>query len=41
MSTARKAAIVLVSLPEEEAGMLMRKFDPPQLEQVCVEIACL
>ncbi len=41
MSTTRKAAIVLVSLPEEEAGMLMSKFDLQQIEQVCVEIACM
>ena len=39
MSTTRKAAIVLVSLPEEEAGMLLSKFDLQQIEQVCVEIA--
>lgn len=41
MSTTRKAAIVLVSLPEEEAGMLLSKFDLQQIEQVCVEIACM
>lgn len=41
MSTTRKAAIVLVSLPEEEAGMLLGKFDLQQIEQVCVEIASM
>src|SRR5512137_2528076 len=37
----RKAAILLMSLPEEQAAMLLAKLDPKQLEAVSVEIARL
>ncbi len=35
----RKAAILLTSLPEEEAVKLMSKLDPKQVEAVSIEIA--
>jgi flagellar motor switch protein FliG len=35
----RKAAVVLMSLPQEEAGKLMAKLDPKQVEAVSIEIA--
>lgn len=35
----RKAAIVLMSLPEEEAAALLSKLEPKQVEAVSVEIA--
>src|SRR5262245_55339099 len=41
MSDIRKAAILLMSLPEDEAGTLMAKLSPKQVEQVSIEIAKL
>ena len=41
MSDIRKAAILLMSLPEEQAGQLMTKLAPKQIEQVSIEIAKL
>jgi flagellar motor switch protein FliG len=38
-SEIRKAAILLMSLPEEEAAQLLSKLDPKQVELVSVEIA--
>jgi flagellar motor switch protein FliG len=35
----RKAAILLMSLPEEQAALIMAKLDPKQVEAVSVEIA--
>ena len=35
----RKAAVLLMSLPQEQAGELMAKLDPKQVEQVSIEIA--
>ena len=35
----RKAAVLLMSLPEEEAAQLMGKLEPKQVEQVSIEIA--
>ena len=37
----RKAAILLMSLPEEEAAQLMGKLKPKQIEAVSIEIAQL
>ena len=39
MSDLRNAAVLLMTLPEEEAGQLMAKLDPKQVEQVSIEIA--
>jgi len=41
MSDIRKAAILLMSLPEEQAVTLMSKLAPKQVEQVSIEIAKL
>lgn len=41
MSEIRKAAILLMSLPEEQAAQLMTKLAPKQVEQVSIEIAKL
>jgi flagellar motor switch protein FliG len=41
MSDIRKAAILLMSLPEEQAVHLMAKLGPKQVEQVSIEIAKL
>jgi len=38
-SDIRKAAILLTSLPEEQAGQLLAKLDPKQVEAVSIEIA--
>ncbi len=38
-SEVRKAAILLMTLPQEEAAMLLAKLDPKQVEAVSVEIA--
>lgn len=35
----RKAAVLLMSLPQEEAGKLMAKLEPKQVEAVSIEIA--
>ena len=35
----RKAAILLASLPEQQAAQLLGKLDPKQVEQVSIEIA--
>ncbi len=35
----RKAAVLLMSLPEEEAAQLMGKLEPKQVEHVSIEIA--
>jgi flagellar motor switch protein FliG len=37
----RKAAILLMSLPDEQAAQLLSKLDPKQMESVSVEIARL
>jgi flagellar motor switch protein FliG len=37
----RKAAILLMSLPDDQAAMLLTKLEPKQLESVSVEIARL
>ena len=37
----RKAAIVLTSLPQEDAALLLGKLKPRQVEEVSVEIAKL
>jgi flagellar motor switch protein FliG len=37
----RKAAVLLTSLPEEEAALLLQKLDPKQVEAVSIEIARL
>src|SRR5690242_7574962 len=37
----RKAAILLMSLPQEEAAKLLSKLDPKQVEVVSIEIAKL
>jgi len=37
----RRAAILLMSLPEEQAALLLQKLEPKQLEAVSVEIARL
>jgi flagellar motor switch protein FliG len=39
VSNLRKAAIVLMSLPQEEAARLMAKLQPKQVEAVSIEIA--
>ncbi len=39
MSDLHHAAVLLMTLPEEEAGSLMAKLDPKQAEQVSIEIA--
>jgi flagellar motor switch protein FliG len=39
MSDLHNAAVVLMTLPEEEASALMSKLDPKQVEQVSIEIA--
>jgi len=41
MSDIRKAAILLMSLPEDQAAALMSKLAPKQVEQVSIEIAKL
>ena len=41
MPDIRKAAILLMSLPEEQAAQLMAKLGPKQVEQVSIEIAKL
>ena len=41
MPDIRKAAILLMSLPEEQAAQLMSKLAPKQVEQVSIEIAKL
>jgi flagellar motor switch protein FliG len=41
MADIRKAAILLMSLPEDQAGALMSKLAPKQVEQVSIEIAKL
>src|SRR5262245_18680247 len=41
MSDIRKAAILLMSLPEDQAVQLMAKLAPKQVEQVSIEIAKL
>ena len=41
MSDIRKAAMLLMSLPEEQAAQLMAKLAPKQVEQVSIEIAKL
>jgi len=40
-STIRKAAVLLMSLPEEEAALLMGRLDPKEVEAVSIEIAKL
>ncbi|MEM1304107.1 MAG: flagellar motor switch protein FliG, partial [Planctomycetota bacterium] len=39
MSSLHKAAVLLMSLPEEDAAAVMGKLDPKQVEQVSIEIA--
>jgi flagellar motor switch protein FliG len=39
MSDIHNAAILLMTLPEEEASQLMSKLEPKQVEQVSIEIA--
>jgi flagellar motor switch protein FliG len=39
MSDLHNAAVLLMTLPEEEAGQLMSKLEPKQVEQVSIEIA--
>src|SRR5262245_14076578 len=39
MSDIHAAAVLLMALPEEEAGNLMAKLEPKQVEQVSIEIA--
>src|SRR5262245_45085633 len=39
MSDIHSAAVLLMTLPEEEAGQLMSKLEPKQVEQVSIEIA--
>jgi flagellar motor switch protein FliG len=39
MSDIRKAAILLMSLPEDQAVQLMAKLTSKQVEQVSIEIA--
>lgn len=39
MSDIHAAAVLLMSLPEEEASQLMSKLDPKQVEQVSIHIA--
>jgi flagellar motor switch protein FliG len=39
MSDIHKAAIVLMSLPEDEAALVLSKLNPKEVEQVSIEIA--
>lgn len=39
MSTLHKAAVLLTSLPEDQAGEVMKRFNPREVEQVSIEIA--
>ena len=39
MSDIQNAAVLLMSLPEEEASVLLSKLDPKQVEQVSIQIA--
>ncbi len=41
VSTLRKAAVLLTSLPQEDAAQLLSKLTPKQVEQVSIEIARL
>ncbi len=41
MADVRKAAVLLMSLPQEEAAQLLTKLDPKQVEAVSIEIAKL
>ena len=41
MSDVHSAAVLLMSLPQEDASMLLSKLDPKQVEQVSIEIARL
>src|SRR5687768_12231189 len=41
MSDIRKAAVLLMSLPEDQAAQIMGKFTPKQVELVSIEIARL
>ena len=41
MPDVHSAAVLLMSLPEEEAGTLLSKLEPKQVEQVSIEIARL
>jgi flagellar motor switch protein FliG len=41
MSSLRKAAVILMSLPQEEAGKVMSLLTPKQVEAVSIEIAKL
>jgi flagellar motor switch protein FliG len=41
MSELRRAAIVLMSLPDDEAAQLLARFNPKQIEMVSLEIARL
>ena len=41
MSNIHDAAVLLTSLPEDDAAALMGKLDPKQVEQVSIEIARL
>src|SRR3989304_10055661 len=38
-SDIRKAAVLLMSLPDDQAAQLLTKLDPKQLEAVSIEIA--
>ena len=40
-SDIRKAAVLLMSLPQDSAAQLLTKLDPPQVEAVSIEIAKL
>lgn len=39
MSTLHKAAVLLTSLPEDQAGEVMKRFNAREVEQVSIEIA--
>src|SRR5688572_30759734 len=41
MSDLRKAAVLLTSLPQEQAAQLLGRLDPKQVESVSIEIAKL
>ena len=41
MANVRKAAVLLMSLPEEQAGQVLGKLTPKQVEAVSIEIAKL
>src|SRR5688572_3486633 len=41
MPDLRKAAVLLTSLPQEQAAQLLAKLDPKQVEYVSIEIAKL